>query len=165
MIDYDKERRLYKPKKINTLLIGEAPPPNGKTFFYIPKHLSLAKDIKNDTSLPATIFNHYFGKRPENIKEYTCFLESLKSNGIFLLDILDEPLKIRENKTNELYLINQLPNLRKKITLWNIDTPEENWIFLLARTSYKKYINIHFPKSSKVRWIDFRMKPQSGLHN
>ena len=32
MIDYDKERKKYKPKSIKTLLIGEAPPPDGRSF-------------------------------------------------------------------------------------------------------------------------------------
>ena len=36
-----------------------------------------------DTSLPAIIFNHYFGRRPKDIDEYKTFLDCLRQKGIF----------------------------------------------------------------------------------
>lgn len=62
MINYSLEIEKYRPKVIKTLLIGEAPPLNGKTFFYLPKQINFMNSIENNTSLPATIFNCYFGR-------------------------------------------------------------------------------------------------------
>jgi len=36
-IDYFLESQKYRPKEIKMLLIGEAPPASGKTYFYVPK--------------------------------------------------------------------------------------------------------------------------------
>ena len=142
---------------IKTLLIGEAPPPNGKTYFYIPKKLSLGRTIEDDTSLPSTIFNHYFHKRPESIEEYEKFLMQLKDADIFLIDIINEPIPIRGNKENENYLITQIPQLKERIKSMDIYLDEGKWIFLLARNSYKKYLNQEFPMAKKIRWKDFRL--------
>ena len=163
MIDYQKERAKYCPRIVETLLIGEAPPPSGNTYFYVPKVMGLGKSVENDTSLPATIFNHYFGKRPESINEYKKFLITLKHNGIYLIDIIDEPIKIRGNKENESYLISKLPELRNKIANLKIDIAEDNWKFLLARNSYKSKVNQYFPKAGKVRWKDFRLNIEAKL--
>ena len=157
MIDYKKESKKYRPQLIKTLLIGEAPPPNQKTYFYVPKKLSLGRTIEDDTSLPSTIFNHYFHRRPENIEEYEEFLIQLKEDGIFLIDIIDEPIPIRGNKENENYLITQIPKLKDRMNSMNINVDEEKWIFLLARNSYKKYLNNEYPKAKKIRWKDFRL--------
>lgn len=157
MIDYERERNKYRPESIKTLLIGEAPPPGKKTYFYVPKMLSLGKSIEDDTSLPSTIFNHYFHKRPETIEEYEQYLIKLKQNGIFLIDILDEPIPIRDNKENENYLVTKIPELREKIKTMRIDLAERDWIFLLARNSYKTYLNREFPIAKKIRWKDFRL--------
>jgi hypothetical protein len=119
MIDYELERNKYRPERIKTLLIGEAPPPSGKSYFYVPKEMSLGRSIEDDTSLPATIFNHYFGRRPNNISEYKKFLIELKNMGVFLIDIIDEPIKIRGDKENENYLISKLPELKLKIKALN----------------------------------------------
>ncbi len=54
--------------------------------------------IEQDRSLPATIFHHYFLQRPQSQEDYTALLAKLKDAGIFLVDILDEPIKIRGNK-------------------------------------------------------------------
>lgn len=158
MIDYEKERNKYRPKNIRTLLIGEAPPPSGKFYFYVPKEMKNGRSIEDDTSLPATIFNHYFGERPESISEYTEFLEKLKEMGVFLIDIIDVPIRIRGNKQNEKYLISKLPELQAKIDNMGIELPQENWIFLLARTSYKIKIRESYPLAPKIRWKEFRLK-------
>ena len=54
----------------------------------------------------------------------------IKKKGIFLIDILDEPIKIRNNKENVKYLISRLPDLKKKIKDDNIELDESEWIFL-----------------------------------
>tara|TARA_X000000368_G_scaffold359824_1_gene303330 strand:- start:342 stop:839 length:498 start_codon:yes stop_codon:yes gene_type:complete len=161
MIDYEKERKKFRPKSIKTLLIAEAPPPSGKFFFYVPRKLQLGRSIDQDTSLPSTIFNHYFNRRPSNNQEYIFFLNELKRKRIFLIDILDEPIKIRNNKENVKYLISRLPDLKKKIKDDNIELDESKWIFLLARNTYKKYINQLYPEAQKIRWKDFRLTSEN----
>ncbi len=39
--------------------------------------------------------------------------------GVFLIDIIDEPIKIRGDKENENYLISKLPELKLKIKALN----------------------------------------------
>ena len=104
-IDYRRLSEDFKPDAIKVLLIGEAPPPNGKSYFYtIPeKYPTIKYSIEDDTSLPATIFNHYFGRRPLNEKEYEKFLCLLKEKGVFLIDIIHNLWKYGE-KTNHLIL-------------------------------------------------------------
>ena len=81
----------------------------------------------------------------------------LKEDGIFLIDIIDEPIPIRGNKENENYLITQIPKLKDRMKSMNINVDEEKWIFLLARNSYKKYLNNEYPKAKKIRWKDYRL--------
>lgn len=164
MIDYELERNKYRPERVKTLLIGEAPPPSGKVFFYVPKKMSLGRSIEDDTSLPATIFNHYFGRRPKDITEYKKFLNELKNMGVFLIDIIDEPIKIRGIKQNENYLISKLPELKIKINELNEEIPEKEWIFLLARSSYKRKLREHYPFAKKIRWKDFRLKNKTAYN-
>lgn len=95
-IDYFKESEKYKPANIKILLIGESPPPSGKSYFYVPRAMSNRRSISSDRSLPATIFYHYFMKRPETKEEYIQLLLKLKEVGVFLIDIYDEPIRIRE---------------------------------------------------------------------
>ncbi len=163
MIDYERERNKYRPEVIKTLLIGEAPPSSGRTFFYVPQKLAIGKKIEDDTSLPSTIFNHYFDKRPESIEEYDKFLVELKQQGIFLIDILDEPKRIRNNQANEQYLITHIPKLRDKVRTMGIELAESEWIFLRARNTYEKYLNIELPIPKKIRWKDFRLTTHNPI--
>ncbi len=163
-INYLLESEKYKPKKIKTLLIGESPPPSGKTYFYVPKPMSNKRLIEDEWSLPATIFYHYFKERPETIERYIELLERLKDEGVFLIDIVDDPIKISDRKVkgcivknNLEYLISRIPLLRNKTRSRGIDIEDENIIFLLARKQYKKYLDEEFPKSQKRKWIDFRL--------
>ena len=96
-MDYNTIAGKYKPVMIKILLIGEAPPPNQANYFYkVPdKYPTKKSTIENDSSLPATIFNHYFSRRPLNEKEYEKFLCLLKEKGVFLIDIIHKPLEIR----------------------------------------------------------------------
>jgi hypothetical protein len=160
MIDYEALRNKYRPERIKTLLIGEAPPPNGKTFFYLPKEMS-RRPIEDDASLPATIFNNYFGKRPDSIPEYSEFLLRLKDQGVYLIDIIDEPKKIRGNKQNECDLVEEISDLETKIAKLGIALPQECWIFLLARNSYKKKIRECYPSAQMIRWKDFRLPKET----
>lgn len=89
-LDYQALSEDYNPKE-NTkkLLIGECPPHNGETYFYLPAVPVL------EISMPSTVFQHYLGIKPQTITEYDLFLKKLYDNGIFLMDICDKPLRIR----------------------------------------------------------------------
>lgn len=158
-INYLTESEKYRPKRIMTLLVGEAPPPNRKTYFYVPNTKPVKVNIEKDRSLPATIFNHYFGKRPENDVEYYLFLRELQREGIFLIDICDEPIKVRDSMEGLQRIIDEIPMLRGKMKGRGILVPDEDIIFLLARPNYKKLLRKEFPVSQMIRWIDFRMSP------
>lgn len=150
----------YRPRQINTLLIGEAPPPCGTKYFYLPQKLKNNVPIREDRSLPATIFWHYFQRRPQDEKEYELLLEKLKDAGIFLVDIMDEPIRIRGNKENEERLVNEIPFLRSKLEMREIIVPEEDMIFLLARNTYKQHIRRHFKCASLIPWIEYRLNTE-----
>jgi hypothetical protein len=164
MLDYKILATKYKPEKVTTLLIAETPPPNGERYFYLPRMLRNGGKIENDQSLPATIFHHYFGKRPSTEAEYEGLLFRLKEKDIFLIDLIDEPRRIRDrngirqrNQENLAYLINQIPLLRKKIENLEIKIDDENIIFLLARNDYKRQLKEEFPCSQFYKWKEFRM--------
>lgn len=163
-IDYYQESEKYRPEKIDTLLIGEATPPSEKKYFYLPTKMNAERPIEKYRSLPATIFNHYFKSRPFSAEEYGQFLYRLKSKNIFLLDILDEPLRIRErsgiNEKNYKILLSRIPKLKKKIKNRGISIPENKIIFLLARRHYRKQLKKEFPQSQFRTWKDFRTNPE-----
>jgi hypothetical protein len=154
----------YKPEKVETLLVGEGPPPSGKRYFYLPTKMNPKRDIRDYRSLPATIFYHYFRSIPSTVEEYESLLIKLKERNIFLIDILDKPLKIRDrssvdgiNKENYDLLISNIYRLKDKIKERSIDISEDRIVFLLARTSYEKELKREFPNAQYFRWIDFRL--------
>jgi len=158
-IDYFRESEKYRPRKVTTLLVGEAPPPSGKAYFYLPRPMSNKRPVRNDRSLPATIFYHYFQRRPKTEAEYIDLLFKLQNKGIFLIDICDEPLKVRGCKKNLERIVNEISKLRNKMRLRNISIKDEDIIFLLPRKNYLKHLKGEFPNSKYFRWIDFRMSP------
>ena len=164
-INYFRESEKYRPKKIEKLLVGEAPPSSGKTYFYVPKPMSENISIRKDRSLPATIFYHYFQTRPTTVDKYIDLLLLLKKKGIFLVDICDDPIKVRGNPEGEQRIIDEIPNLRKKLISRKIEIADEEIIFLLARTSYSNHVRAEFPNSKLIRWIDFRMNPEPCNNN
>ena len=163
-INYFQESEKYRPQTLRTLLVAEAPPPTGANYFYVPRAMPDNVPAEKDTSLPATIFHHYFKKRPKTVEEYNDFLNKLRGIGVFLLDIADEPIRIREkggiNQDNLQYLISRIKTLRNKIRDRNIFIDDENIIFLLPRPHYRKRLDEEFPNSRKIRWIDFRLSSE-----
>lgn len=93
-------------------MIGEAPPPNGTTFFYVPK-LPSSRKIEAERTMSATIFHHYFGELPRSLEQYEGYLLQLKYHGIYLIDILDEPIRIRGHSANEAYLVSKIPAFKQ----------------------------------------------------
>ncbi len=88
----------------------------------------------------------------------------LKDRNIFLIDILDNPLKIRDRssangikKENYDLLISGVHGLKDKIKERSIYISEDRIVFLLARTSYKKELKREFPNAQYFSWIDFRL--------
>ena len=159
-IDYIALSEKYRPDTITTLLIGEAPPPSGKRYFYLPQKMSDTRPIKTDTSLPATIFYHYFQRRPTTEDEYKFLLLQLQQAGIFLIDICDEPIKVRGCEQGVQRISEEVGNLRRKMSARGICVADHNIVFLLARKNYLKHIRREFPDSQYIPWIDFRMNPK-----
>jgi hypothetical protein len=157
-IDYFAQSEVYRPAVIKTLLVGEAPPPNGKSYFYLPAVLRKAPSIRHNRSLPATIFYNYFQKLPESKEEYAALLLQLKELGVFLVDIFDMPIKVRGSVEGMRQIVEAIPMLRGKLKRRKIEVADENIVFLLARKSYRATIRREFPKSPLVPWIDFRMR-------
>jgi hypothetical protein len=157
-LDYFSLSKKYNPKEnIKVLLVGECPPHSGNSYFYLP-----AIPVR-ESSLPSTIFQHYFGKRPQTIPEYESFLERLHENGFFLMDICDEPLHIANRDyprwvdPEQLEILkSHIPKLKKKIIERGINIPEENIIFLPARNRYNRKIRENFPNSRIISWANFR---------
>ena len=156
-IDYLAASEKYRPEVIKTLLIGEAPPPNGRTYFYVPASLSGARPIRENRSLPATIFCHYFRDLPGNEIDYTEFLLKLKAMGVFLVDIIDEAIQVRNSKEGVQRVKEAIPRLRQKMKRRKIHVPDQDIVFLLARNNYRSDRRKEFPEASVTRWIDFRM--------
>lgn len=159
-IDYKKESEKYRPKEIKILLVGEAPPSNKKTYFYIPKPMNPNRNIKNYISLPATIFNHYSIKIPLTEKKYITALKKLQKRRIFLIDIIDEPIRVRKNPIGLYKVKREIKNLRIKMKMRKIKIEDKNIIFLLARNDYRRDINNEFPNANKISWVNFRINQE-----
>jgi hypothetical protein len=172
MMNYENLSNQYKPNRIHILLIGEAHPPNQKTYFYkVPEKCSASRAIEQDTSLPATIFHHYFGVRPSNPQEYEKLLTCLQHHGIFLMDMINEPLLIRDRSAEggihlenleKLFSEENLTSLKKRIT--EVSDPQTRIIFLVPRTYKKMYrerlayhLEIELTKDNYICWKDFRL--------
>ena len=158
-IDYLAEAEKYRPSVISTLLIGEAPPPSGTVYFYVPRAMPITRPVESDANLPATIFNHYFGTRPRSTEEYIKLLSALKARGVFLVDICDEPVKVRGSEEGLCRIIHEIPHLRSKLKDRGITIAEESMVFLLARRNYKSHIRCEFPAAQCFTWKKFRTEP------
>ena len=164
-IDYFAESEKFRPDKIRTLLVGEAPPPGGDKYFYLPRILPLTRPIEEDASLPATIFHHYFQERPTSIYAYNSRLCQLKKMGIFLIDIYDHAIKVRNNEDGLNKIIEAIPHLRTKMLQRQIYIEDREIIFLLARRNYASSIRHVFPTSKLIPWKDFRLSEEPSQNN
>jgi hypothetical protein len=157
-IDYLAASEKYRPAKIKTLLVGEAPPPSGKTYFYVPSAISRVHiHIDQDSSLPSTIFHHYFQQRPQNTDEYHSFLVRLQEMGVFLIDLHNDNIKVRNSEEGLQSIIEAIPCLRQKMRDRHIVVEDRDITFLLARKSYSSVIRKQFPESRRVPWKQFRI--------
>jgi len=114
-IDYFSASERYRPVAIRTLLVGEAPPPSGKTYFYVPRDIQTTRPIENNATLPATVFNHYFRALPRSVDEYHEFLMRLRADGVFVADICEEPIRVRGSETGLQRIILEIPMLRARL--------------------------------------------------
>jgi hypothetical protein len=94
---------------------------------------------------------------PANVAEYEKLLLKLRDQRVFLVDILDTPVKVRNSPEGLQQVIEAIPRLRANLKRRGIKIADEKIIFLLARNSYRTHIRREFPKSKMVPWIDFRM--------
>jgi len=162
-IDYFRESENYRPKVIRQLLIGEAPPPSKKAYFYVPPERCKSRlPIEKDRSLPATIFHHYFQRTRETKEEYQALLRRLQEIGVFLLDICDEPIKVRNCPDGVERIKKEIPKLRGKMAARGIDVADRDVVFLLPRMNYFKHLRRAFPDSKYIRWIDFRLSRRTA---
>jgi hypothetical protein len=157
--DYEALANQYKPQKVTTLLIGEAPPNNGKSYFYkVPPNYKLKNVlVEKDASLPATIFNHYLKSRPNDATEYETFLQQLKQSGIFLIDMFEAPIEVRENIDNRKVILSDSNMLDLKHRIGQYVQDERKIVFLLARNGYTSELKKHFPLARFVSWKEFRI--------
>lgn len=162
MIDYFTASERYRPPSITTLLVGEAPPPNGRKYFYVPGKLRAAPSIELNRSLPATIFHHYFARLPADPAEYTAMLEDLTALGVFLVDLCDEPVRVRGSADGLRRIRKEIPTFRQRLRDRGIEVEEERMVFLLARSSYRADLRLHFPKAAFRTWLDFRLDTAGG---
>ena len=157
-MNYIELAEAFRPEEIRTLLIGEAPPPNGTAYFYLPRVLSDIVSIRDDRSLPTTIFYHYFKERPTTRARYRELLLQLKAMGVFLVDIYDEPIQVRNHPENQAVILNAIPTLKERLELRNIIVNEAQMIFLVPRGGYNRTIRECFPAARIATWIDFRLE-------
>ena len=167
MQDYHLMAEQYRPAKIEYLLIGEAPPPSG-VYFYKPMKLPRIREVEKNQSLPATIFNHYFKRLPKNDEVYLSLLGALKQRGIFLVDIIDDPIKVRSraegvNPDSIQKIIAGIKTLKARLEQRDIVIPENRMTFLLPRQHYVKDIRAEFPNACRRRWKDFRMNTKACI--
>ena len=158
-LDYATLANQYKPNHVETLLIGEAPPNNGEKYFYKIASDYTIKGVKveEDASLPATIFNHYFNRRPNDAIEYEDFLKQLKQRGIFLIDMFEAPIEVRGNRENSKVILSQANILDLKHRISQYVQDERKIIFLLARNGYSTELKKTFPLAQYFSWKEFRM--------
>jgi len=172
-LNYENIAEDYKPDLIKILLIGEAPPSNGKKYFYkVPEKCSFSKKIEDDRSLPATIFNHYFNKRPQDSDEYKKYLDCLRNNGVFLIDMINEPLKIRDDKEKGGINKDNLDKIFSDMNLYLLKTRisglinDKTQIIFLVPRNYKKVLKnklsellgIALDRNNYFPWKHFRLK-------
>lgn len=157
--DYQIYANQYKPNVIDTLLIGEAPPNNGKNYFYKvpPNYKPSGQHLIKDTSLPSTIFGHYFKSRPQNSREYDLLLKQLSDRKVFLIDMFEAPIEVRNNRKNMGIILSEsnLKDLADRVS--SLVHTNTKIIFLLARKGYEKRLKQKFSNAKFSYWKDFRI--------
>jgi hypothetical protein len=161
-IDYFIEAQKYRPSIVRTLLVAEAPPKGGHTYFYVPKSMNPGIPIARQSSLSATIFYHYFREIPATEKRYAELLNRLKRRRIFLIDICDEPIGVRNSPEGLQRITREIPKLRAKLRRLKIRIGEDRIIFLHARKNYSRKLRSAFPTSRHTCWMCFRMNWESA---
>jgi len=127
--------------------------------------VSTGRTVEEDNSLPASIFHHHFQTRPPTVEDYHNFLLELSHMGVFLLDICDDPIRVRDCPEGEKRVIAEIPLLRGKLAARRIVIPDAAITFLLARKGYARHIRLAFPDARRITWKDFRLSNEpSGPH-
>ncbi len=155
-IDYFISSEIYKPVTVKTLLICDSTPYMEADYFYNPRKFVSSRKT-------SAVFNHYFGRNPADKKEYDYFLRILKDNGIFLMHITEEPIKIISDAYIGGVITEQfekfltfIPFLRPKILSRGIKISDEHIIFLIPHNKFKRPIKRYFRNSRFINLNDFR---------
>lgn len=163
-VKYRAVAEIFKPEDIKKLIIGECPPSDGKSYFYIPT------PVKNLESMPGTIFTHYFQCIPTTENKYFEMLCVLKEYGIFLIDILDHPILIRDSggiiKENLEILKTGIQNFPSHLARNGIDVPQANWTFLIPTgRNYTRLLKNLYPEAKVIIWPDYRRITEPLIEN
>ena len=73
----------YRPQQVRLLLVAEAPPHDRSRYFYFP-------DVTSHDSLFRYVIKGIYGTTPDRTNK-PHWLERLKSDGVFLSDLSEEP--------------------------------------------------------------------------
>ncbi len=110
MLNYQKLREKYKPRKIKCLLIAESPPKSEERFFYNPrqeKYDFLFKSVM-EVIFPDFKNNYRRGQKHE-------YLQRFKEQGFYLIDAVDTPINDRKRRERNKIIRKNLENKIKEI--------------------------------------------------
>lgn len=149
-------RLKYKPDKIEYLLIAEAPPDNIERFFYY-------EDVrKHDYLFLAIVEALYPDQKEKFLSSGRCshmkelILCKLKTDGFYLLDLSELPIKFLNNDLSE-----QLPSLVKRIN--DVVDKQTNIILIKATVYDAAFLYLH-DKGFNI--VDIKIPfPSSGRQN
>ena len=79
----------YRPKRIETLLVAEAPPSSLDRYFYF-------EDVQTQDSLFRHVAEMVLGEKPTRDK--APYLDELKERGWFLIHVADDPIGSRREE-------------------------------------------------------------------
>jgi hypothetical protein len=79
----------YRPERIDTLLVAEAPPSALERFFYF-------EDVHEHDALFRNVVEVALGEKPT--REKTPYLQELKQRGYFLIDLSEDPITSRRDE-------------------------------------------------------------------
>ena len=69
--------------------------------------------------------------------------------------------KDRVNPAGLQRIKDEIPRLRAKMAARGLTVADETITFLLARSHYASLLREHFPRSTHIRWVDFRMRTRN----
>jgi hypothetical protein len=93
----------YRPTRISTLLIAEAPPSAAERYFYF-------EDVQTDDSLFRVVTRAFLGATPGGDRKDVA-LASLRDAGVFLIDLCEDPVDDTPLSAHVQVLLRRVQNL------------------------------------------------------